>query len=124
MHRGKGHAEDVVNSFYLSFSFFDPSKYLLINCKPKTSVSTYKHACVASSMNEKSFYVDADKIISFCNLHRDDDFSVAGVQELDISCPEETALQQLDARCVRILSNYFPNKIVNLWSVHYFSDIW
>ncbi|XP_065099320.1 uncharacterized protein [Paramisgurnus dabryanus] len=28
---------------------------------------------------------------------RDDDFSVAGVEELNISCPEETALQQLDA---------------------------
>lgn len=103
MHIGKRHAEDVVNSFYLSFIFFDPSKHLLINCKPKTSVSTYQHASVAWSMNEKSFYVDANKIISFCNLHRDDDFSVAGVQELDSSCPEETALQQLDARYVIVV---------------------
>lgn len=53
-------------------------------------------------MNEENVYVHAvaDNIILFCNLHRDDSFSVAGVQELNISCPEETALQQLDARYV------------------------
>lgn len=36
-------------------------------------------------------------IVSETLSDRDDDFLVAGVQELDSSCPEETALQQLDA---------------------------
>ncbi|XP_054463347.1 activating transcription factor 7-interacting protein 2 isoform X3 [Anoplopoma fimbria] len=37
-------------------------------------------------------------------LDRADDFSVAGVQELDVSSPDETALEELDARKKRMAS--------------------
>ncbi|XP_065133775.1 uncharacterized protein [Paramisgurnus dabryanus] len=65
----------LLNSYEMDLSTSTPAKHRLMR-PPPPPVSSI----VAESLSD-----------------RDDDFSVAGVEELNISCPEETALQQLDA---------------------------
>ncbi|XP_028298406.1 uncharacterized protein LOC114460682 [Gouania willdenowi] len=76
------------------------------NCAPSTS-TPWKDSLVR--LPNPAVSTVAPESLS----ERDDNFSVAGVQELDISGPEETALQQLDSRYCRLF-----NKKSKKWSLY------